>query len=164
MKKIIFAATLFSLFGCATTQQKEPIQQVELTPQTLASHPADKPLVINLTLTGTVYDVADDIDYRRVRVLLPPGDMPMGDLARKLGMTGRKFLLGSFSDLSDLYFGPSLDAGTSSATCGDLFCECQGKKDCNDLDRAGVCFKTSWGCAKIPGRANGCVCLNKKGF
>jgi hypothetical protein len=165
MKKIIFAVTLFSLaVGCTTVQQTGSIKQVELTPQTLASQPADKPWLINLTLTGTVYNVADDIDYSRVRVLLPPGEMAMSDLVRKLGMTRKKFLLGSFSDLSGQYFGPSPDAGTSSATCGDLLCECQGWKDCNDLDRAGLCIKSSWGCAKIPGLPNGCVCLNKKGF
>jgi hypothetical protein len=164
MKKIIFAVTLFSLFGCTTAQQKESIKEVDLTPKTLASQPADKPLLIDLSVSGTVYNVADDIDYSRVRVLLPPGEMAMSDLARKLGMTRKPFVLGSFSDMGGLYFGLSPDAGTSSATCGDLLCECQGYADCNNLDRAGVCFKTSWGCNKVPGLPKGCVCLNKKGF
>ena len=164
MKKIIFAVTLFSLFGCTTVQQKESIKEVELTPQTLASQSSEKPLLINLTLTGTVYNVADDIDYSRVRVLLPVGELPMSDLARKLGMTRKPFLLGSFNDLSGLYFGLPPDAGTSSATCGDLLCQCQGWTDCENLYKAGVCFKTSWGCNKIPGVPRGCVCLNKSGY
>ena len=171
MKKIIFGVTLFSLaltFGC----KHGSVKQVELTPQTLASQSADKPLLIDLTRTGTVYNVADNIDYSRVRALLPTGEMAMSDLARKLGMTGRTFLLGGFDDLSGLYFGrppdggtsDDISGGTSNFTCSDLLCECTGLRDCNKMKRAGVCLKQPWGCAPIPGQPKGCACLNKAGF
>ncbi len=167
MKEIIFAVMLFSLalaFGC----KHGSIKQVELTPQTLASQSADKPLLIDLTRTGTVYNVADNIDYSRVRVLFPTGEMAMSDLARKLGMTGSKFQLGAFSDLSGLYFGQPPDGGisggSSNFTCSKLLCECTGYRDCNKMERAGVCTFNSWGCKPVPGQPKGCVCLNKSGF
>ncbi len=167
MKEIILAVTLFSLalaFGC----KHGSIKQVELTPQTLASQSADKPLLIDLTRTGTVYNVADNIDYSRVRVLFATGEMGMSDLARKLGMTGSNFQLGAFSDLSGPYFGQPPDGGisggTSNFTCSELLCVCTRFRDCDKMHKAGVCTLNSFGCKRIPGQPTGCACLNKAGF
>lgn len=172
MKKIILTVTLVTLtFSFTTAQKTAPIKQLEVTPKTIASQAAGKPLLIDLTRTGTVYKVAGDIDYSRVRVRLSTGEMAMSDLARKLGMTGSKFLLGTFSDLSALDFGlrpgggtfQPPDGGTSPArwSCHDLVCTCTGKPDCRKMGIADVCLTGTVGCAKIPGKPAGCACLDK---
>jgi hypothetical protein len=167
MKRISIAIALASSLLVSACRQTP--QRVQVTAQTLAGQPAGKAYVIDLTRTGTVYDVAAGINYSLVRVRTSTGEMPLSDLARNLGRTG-PILLGTFSDLRAQNFGfppgggtfQPPDGGPVAADCPQTgpdagLCLCKGYKDCNDLDKSGKCLKDGWGCSK-----GSCVCVAKK--
>src|SRR5438132_14305480 len=77
-------ALLVSAFG--QTPQPKAIKRVEVTAQTIASQPASKPYIIDLTRTGTIYVLAAGIDYSRVRVRTSTGEKAMSDLVKRLGI------------------------------------------------------------------------------
>jgi hypothetical protein len=154
MKKIILSVLiLLSAFSFAaaqrgttgqkgTTAQKEkPVKQVQVTAQTIASQPAGKPYVIDLTRNGTIYTLDVGIDYSRVRVRTPKGEMVLSDAIKKVSLkqpqTGGKLLLGSLSDLRD----PRPDGGTiERIDCdGAATCSCKGFSDCLRLVLLGCC-------------------------
>ena len=147
MKKIILGATFLTLaFSFSTAQKTAPIKKVQVTAATIASQPAGKPYVIDLTRNGTVYDMAAGFDYSRVRVRTPRGEMPLSALVKKPGLTaGSKFLLGTASDLRAQNFGfpgggtlqdPGGGGGTSPkitcdpATQPNSLCTCHGFSEC----------------------------------
>lgn len=66
--KAIVAAAVLALASCSTAPQQEPVGPVHVTSETIASQPAGRAYVIDLTHSGTVYDVAPGIDDSRVRV------------------------------------------------------------------------------------------------
>lgn len=174
MKKIILAVTLLSLaLGFSTAQETGSVKKVQVTAQTLASQPADQPYLMDFTRKGTVYEVAAGINYSRVRVRTSTGAMALSDLATKLGVTGGKFLLGTFSDLSAQNFGFPPGGGTLQLPDGGTpvgithdkqngIYTCVGRKDCSELSKSGKCGEIA-GCGKnIDDQGNwGCACLER---
>ena len=134
MKGVLPALVVFACASCSTSPQ------VHVTSQTLATHSASHPYVIDSTRSGTTYDVAGDIDYSRVRVRTASGGlMTMEDfLSRGAGQkTGERLLLGELDDLVVLL--PPDNDGVSEAQCGQGTCTCTGRKDCSDLSKSGKC-------------------------
>lgn len=156
MKKIILAVTLLSLtFVVATAQRKQTIKQEQVTVQTIERRPASKAYVLDLTRKGTIYNIASDVDYNRVRVRTSKGDMTISELLRKSGKNiSGKLRIGMTSDIRIQKLGLSrVGGGALNYSCGDLACSCTGDLDCNDLfssDKCGpiaVCYP------------DGCVCI-----
>jgi hypothetical protein len=178
MKKIILAVTLLTLaLSFTTAQERGSIKRVQVKAETLASQPAGEPYVIDLTRKGAVHEVAEGIDYSRVRVRTSTGEMALSDLARQTGRTG-KLLVGTFSDLSAVGYGfppgtsepPDRDPSEASCNKSAGVCTCTGKKDCNDLGKSGKCMKGGSACGKaganhpVKGASGkwGCDCLAKE--
>jgi hypothetical protein len=168
MKKIILTVTLVTLaFSFTTAQKTAPIKRVEVTAKTIASQPAGKDLVLDLTRSGkVVYNVAADINYSRVRIHTLGGDMPLSDMVRRLGLTGSKFVLGTLIDMSTGEFAPPdggtfqpPDGGTSPVYCFGGYCMCVGPRDCRDMQKAGLCKGKTTVCGG--GKPWGCSCLAK---
>jgi len=180
MKKIILAVTLLSLaLGFSTAQETGSVKKVQVTAQTLASLPANQPYRMDFARKGTVYELAAGLDYSRVRISFR-GDgatwgaydtVALSDVARKLGVTGSKFLLGTFSDLRALDYGFPPGGGTVQPPDGGTVVEfkhdkqngiytCVGRKDCSELSKSGKCGPIA-GCGKnIDDKGNwGCACL-----
>ena len=135
MKSLLLALVVLAFASCSTAAP-----QVQVTSQMLANHSASHPYVIDLTRSGTTYDVAGDIDYSRVRVRTPSrGVMTMEDFLshRGGGKTGERLLLGDLGDLIGLL--PPDAGGVSEAQCGQGTCTCTGRKDCSDLSKSGKC-------------------------
>ena len=135
MKGVLLALVVFAFASCSTSPQ------VQVTSQTLATHSASHPYVIDLTRSGTTYEVAGDIDYSRVRVRTASGGlMTMEDfLSQRAGQkTGERVLLGELDDLVVL-LPPDNNDGVSEAQCGQGTCTCTGRKDCSDLSKSGKC-------------------------
>jgi hypothetical protein len=160
MKTFIVAITLLSLtFVFATAQRRQPIKpeikQEQVTVQTMARQPASKAYVLDLTRRGTIYNIASDVDYNRIRVRTSKGDMTIAELLKKSGknITG-KLRVGMTSDIRIQKLGLArIGRGGLSYDCGNLACSCSGDDDCNDLfssDKCGpiaVCYP------------DGCVCI-----
>lgn len=135
MKSPLLALVVLALASCSTAAP-----QVQVTSQTLATHSTSRPYVIDLTRSGTAYDVAGDIDYSRVRVRTPSGGlMTMEDfLSQRAGQkTGERVLLGDLEDLVGLL--PPDNDSVAEAQCGQGTCTCTGRKDCSDLSKSGKC-------------------------
>jgi len=160
MKKIILAVTLLSLtlvFATAQRRQtiKPEIKQEQVTVQTMARQPASKAYVLDLTRKGTIYNIASDVDYNRVRVRTSKGDMTIAELLKKSGKNiSGKLRVGMTSDIRIQKLGLArAGGGALNYSCGDLACSCSGDDDCNDLfstDKCGpiaVCYP------------DGCVCI-----
>lgn len=165
MKKIILAVTLLTLaFSFTTAQKTVPIKQVQVTAQTIASQPAGKPYVIDLTRNGTIYVVAAGINYSQLRVRTPTGELAGSDLVRRLGSTGSKLLLGTGSDIVQKLKrdtgGTSQPPGGGTSQIYDCshaqVCTCIGFSDCLALyldklckpDDVWLCDKTICACTK----------------
>jgi hypothetical protein len=172
MKKIILSLILVSAALSFTFAQKSnPVKSVDVTARSIASQPADKPLVIDLTHNGTVYNLAAGIDYSRVQVRAATGEIAVDRLTGRF-RTDAPVLLGNAADLRAGHFGFSpndglrvSNPGVSNATCEFGLCGCTGYHDCNDLDRSGTCAVGTWSCGvwKVgPSTGKrGCVCLVK---
>jgi len=161
MKSLSLALVVFGLASCSTAAP-----QVQVTSQTLATHSASHPYVIDLTHSGTTYDVAGDIDYSLVRVRTASGGLTtMEDfLGRGAGRkTGERLLLGELDDLVVLL--PPDSDGVSEAQCGQGTCTCTGRKDCSDLSKSGKCKSgpSDAVCGKGFGGGSkwGCTCAMK---
>ena len=162
---LVLLASAYSRATHSGTIKKETV-----TAQTVASQPAGKPYVLDLTRKGIVYEVATGIDYSRAVVRTSTGEQPMSALARKLGLTG-SFLLGTWRDLSAIDFGFSPGSGTlnppdggpTAAKCDTLVCTCNGRQDCSDLSKSGKCGETAAcgvGKGGKPGKW-GCTCTKR---
>lgn len=145
MKKIIMAVTLLSLaVGFTSAQETGAVKKVQVTEQTLASHPADEPYVIDFTRTetkGAVYEVTADV-VSRVRVRTQTqGEVALSELAKKYGITGSKLLLGMGSDVfQQLKLGSGGTSRRLSYNCNDRgYCHCDGFSDCMLMHLDKVC-------------------------
>ena len=156
MTRLILAAIALSLASCSTAAGP-----VQVTNQTLANYSIDRPYVIDLTHGANTYDIAGDIDYRRVRVRT---DLPVEEFIRhRGGRVGQRFLLGDLRDLTGLL--PSDSGGSVAAECLGGGCTCNGRKDCSDLSKSGKCKSgpDSAACGQGVGGGSGwgCICEKK---
>ena len=143
MKAIILAGAILAVASCSTAPQQEQTGLVHVTSQTIASQPAGSPYVIDLTHSGTAYDVAPGIDHNRVRVRTRFRDeMTMDKFVSSRGgkFASQRLLLGSLDDLIALV--PFPDEVISGLKCdkNSGSCWCSGRKDCSDLSRYGACI------------------------
>jgi len=160
MKRTILAVTVFAVASCSGEREKP----VQVTAQTIASQPAERPYVIDLTRSGASYDVAAGLEYTRLQVRTSTGDMGLNEfVSRRRHSAGKRLLLGSsLDDLIDA-LPPDSGGGVAEATCdrGVNSCYCNGRKDCSDLSKSGKCKSgpsdaicgegagggTGWGCS-----------------
>ena len=165
MKKITLAVTILLVAFGSTTAQRKPItqrkpvfKQVQVTSQTLSRQPGGKAYAINLTRKGTIYTLASGVDYSRVLVRTPKGDMTVADLIQKSGKNVSGVVrIGMTSDIRAQRFGASRmgrpGGGGLNFSCGDLVCACSGEDDCIDMfdtNRCGpiaICYP------------DGCICI-----
>jgi hypothetical protein len=146
MTRIIIAIAALALASCSTAGRERPARQVQVTNQTIASQQAGSPYVIDLTRSGTTYDVAAGIDASRVRVRTSSKEeITLAEFVRrqKGNYAGQRVLLGSLGDLVDV-LPPDGGGAVSEAECkkdprGGGTCTCAGRKDCSDLSRSGKC-------------------------
>jgi len=181
MKKIILAVTLVALvLGIALAQKNSTNSTKEcackecicdVTTEKMAKQPASKAYVIEPG-KGTVYRLAPGIDYSRVRIRTSDGERAMSDLVKPFGKTDDTILVGAFADLSMRVFGqPAGGSGGfgqinrngiagAQRDNGSGTWSCKGYKDCNDLDKSGLCFGGSNGMS-CNQKTHSCVCLAK---
>jgi hypothetical protein len=171
MKKVILAATVLGVaLSLSSAQNKNQVRQVEVSARTVASQPATKPYVLDLTRAGTVYSLGPGTDFSRLLVRTDGGEKSIGNLASQF-RTDKNILIGTLNDLWRINFGfPTVDdiSGpnrVSEAQCKDGVCGCTGKKDCGDLGRSGKCASGTvtcgtWGVGPDKGK-RGCQCLVK---
>jgi hypothetical protein len=161
MKKVALALTLVSLAVSFVIAQKTesvkktPIKEVGVTARTVAARPASKAYVLDLTRKGTIYNLAADVDYSRVRLHTSKGDMTMAELLKKTGRTvSGKLRFGASSDIRALKFSVArIGGGTLNYNCAGFLCTCTGDEDCNDLFTKEACGDLA-GCDD-----RGCWCL-----
>jgi len=157
MKRILAALALLVIAIGFTSGQKKPITQVQVTSQMVKRQPGTKAYTLNLTKSGTIYTVANGVDYSKVSVHTEKGDMTVADLIKKSGknITG-KVRVGMTSDIRTQKLGLARRVGGGGRlnfSCGDLACVCSGDDDCNDLF-------TSTNCGPIAVcYEDGCFCL-----
>jgi hypothetical protein len=162
MKKMILSMAILSLaFGAmtaqrgTTAQRKPAIKQVQITTRTVAKQPAGKAYALDLTRGGTMYNLAAGVDYSRVQIRTPKGDMTVAELIKKSGKNiSGPLRVGMTSDIRTMRLGLKRRVGGGlSFECGGLACVCTGDEDCNDLftsDNCGpiaICYP------------DGCVCI-----
>lgn len=164
---VALALVTLLITAYSRTPQTEAVKKVSVTAKTIASQPAGKPLVLDLTKRGTVYEIDANVNYSQVRIRAAIGER---QLSRKAGATG-KFLVGHGDDLSAINFGfsgggtlPPLDPKPTEAKCDKNTCYCVGPKDCKDLNKAKWCWAELWACGKGDGNNNttnqwGCFCV-----
>jgi len=147
MKKIILVLTFLSLAaGFIAAQKTEsvkktPIKQVPVTARTVATRPAGKSYLLDLTRKGTIYTFGADVDYSRVAVHTAKGQMTMADLLAKTGRTVRgKVRIGMTSDIRTQKFGLArIGGGPLNFNCEGILCSCSGDEDCNDMFTKEAC-------------------------
>ena len=102
MNRIIVAVAVLALASCSTAGDEKQVKEVRVTNQTIATQPAGAPYVIDLTRSGTTYDVAAGIDSSRVRVRTSSKEeMTLTEFVsrQKGNYAGQRLLLGSLNDL-----------------------------------------------------------------
>jgi hypothetical protein len=145
-------------------------QSRDVTAQTLAAQPADKPYTLDLR-SGAVYTVSADV-ASRVLVSTAAGQVKVSDLAKRLGVTGSTLQLVSVSGPTSIP--TNLPTAVPFAQCGKTSCSCTGSstgKDCKDLGNSGLCSQTAAGgitmaCGEIgfgkdEGK-QGCACIKRQ--
>jgi hypothetical protein len=173
MKRLTLAWFLLSLvLACTPYRPTEEIKQVEVTKKSLSGHAADRPYVIDLTRTGTLYEVAAGVDPSLVEVRASTRAVPLGAVARRFAGSDAVLLVGTFDDLNTRGFGfppeGGEDGGGVAAKCDGPtadspgICNCTGKKDCADMSKAGLCTgRGSAVCGKGSNGHWGCSCIAK---
>ncbi len=176
MKKFILALTLVGLALGMSVAQKTSNHDCackdclcEVTAEKIAQQSASKPFLIEPG-KGMVYQLAPGIDYSRVHLRTSAGERSVSNLVKALGTPNDPILLGAFSDMSVRVFGQKAGdaggfnqidrSGVSGAKRDGPTWGCKGYKDCNDLDRSGLCFGGSNGMSCNP-KTHSCVCLAK---
>ena len=141
-----------------------------VTNQTIASQQAGTPYVIDLTRSGTTYDVAAGIDANRVRVRTSSKEeITLAEYVRRQtgNHAGERVLLGSLGDLvgalpPDGGGGSVAEAQCKKSPQGGGTCSCTGRKDCSDLSLSGKCKSgpSDAACGKGYGGGSGfgCIC------
>jgi len=167
MKAIILLGIALAFVSCTTTGQRNSIEPLLVTQESIANQPAGRAYII-VPRTGAVYDVAPGIDYSRVLVRTSSKpEMTVDQYVSGLGLkfAGQEVLLGSLDDLVVVL--PPDDGGGSEADCpsGSGICTCIGRKDCSDLSKKGVCKSgpNDAACGKGFGGGSrwGCSCQKK---
>jgi len=156
MKKIVLAMTLLSLVVSFTAaQKKKPIKQVQVTAREIVNQPTGKAYKIDLTRKGTIYTLADGIDFSRVNVRTAKGEMTMADLIKKSGKSiSGKLRVGMTSDVRTQKLNlTQVGGGGINFSCQNLVCVCTGDIDCQDLFTTGQCGDIAI-CYE-----DGCICL-----
>ena len=133
MKKSVTTLTLVALaFGFSfTAAQQNRVRQIEVTPQTIASQPASKPYVLNLS-SHTIYELSAGIDLSRLRIRTSQGEVASSELIRHATGTGRSFL-GRAGDMRTEILEPGarkIGPG-SDKTAGFVNCAAGKKADCH---------------------------------
>ena len=134
---VVAAITLAML--TATYSQTPPsakLRKVKVTPRTIASQPAGKPLVIDLTHTGTIYALAAGIDCSRVRLRTLSGEKVMCSVVKQLGTRG-ELLVGN-DRIEDLYSKAGLSSkaragGSNQFTCTTPGAGMEGSCKCTNI-------------------------------
>ncbi len=164
-------ALLVSAYSRAT--QSGTSNKVTVTAQTIASQPAGKSYVIDLTRKGTDYEVAADV-ASRVRIRSAKGEIALSDLIREMGLTGSLFLLTASPGGGTIIPPNGVTRATQNAN--GTMAACKGAsngKDCKDLTSSGLCsgglvcgtLGSNWGKGKDGvqyGGQKGCACATKK--
>jgi hypothetical protein len=167
MKRISIALALALALLVSARSQTPPsgtIKQVEVTSQTITSQPAGKSYLIDLTRNGTIYNVATSMDYSRVRVRTAAGEVALSEVAKQIGNTGGKLLIGTVSDMRARNPSPAGGAaGTRGVvaqpyTCTNSACKCTGFSDCLLMDLDNICKKGTQICDLKTGN---CYCVKK---
>lgn len=113
------------------------MKQVSVSSKVLASQAAGKPYSLNLTRTGTVYNLDANLDYNRIQVHTAKGNMTMAELVKKSGKEVKgKAVIGMTSDIRAMRIALTRVGGGGRGLgydCGDLACICSGEDDCIDL-------------------------------
>jgi hypothetical protein len=143
MKKVTIAITFLVIaFSLSLAQRTVPTARTKVvSAKTVSGLPAGKKYEVDLTRKGTIYNLAADVDYSRVRVRTAKGEMSMADLLKKTGktMTG-KVRVGMTSDIRSQKLGLArLGGGRLNFNCEGLLCSCSGDDDCNDMFTTGGC-------------------------
>ena len=149
MKRIsvsIFVILILALLVYAQSQiPSGTIKRVDVTAQTIASQPAGKPFVLDLTNRGTIYTLAAGIDHSRLRVRLAGSEVAVSDTVKKIGSSSSKLFLGTLDDMSGQNFffpkvgGSQPAAAAAQYTCSSGACQCEGFSDCLRLRLDKLC-------------------------
>jgi hypothetical protein len=144
MKKLAIALILLLLgltFSFSATPQKE-IRRIQVTAQAITSQPPAKPYVLDLSRSGTVYELSAGIDISRLRVRTSQGEVAFSEIIRNASGTGRSFL-GRASDMrteilepGSRKIGPGGDKTAGFVNCAagkKADCHCAGWRDCIGL-------------------------------
>jgi hypothetical protein len=126
------------LAGLSVISHAQTGRLTEVTAQTVAQLATGTPVVLDLTRRGTVYGVAVGIDYRRVRIRTSRGEMPLSDLANRLGPGAGKLVVGTLADMKARLV-PLTSRAALPHTCDGSFCLCQGFADCWVCQAVGDC-------------------------
>jgi hypothetical protein len=162
---------LWLTVACSPALQADKIRPEHVTLQQVKGHRADKPYVVGVT-RGTLLEVAPDVDPSLVQVRDSAGTVPLSVLARRFAGSGTPILIGTLDDLNAHGFGLPPDVGPPgvAASCDGPtanspgICNCTWRRDCKDMDHAGLCAggsNKSAVCGKDKKGHWGCSCLAK---
>jgi hypothetical protein len=135
-------------------------KSIDVTPKMIATQPAEKPYVIDLSGDGTTYTVAASV-ANRVRIRTAKGEMELTDALKELGLAGSKYLIGTAKGLRAVNFGrrrspnnSNIAARSTGYSCApETFCTCNPNSttDCFTLSRAecrdSILYCTNYICA-----------------
>lgn len=173
----ILARTSLSLLllslivACGPKSHDTDVKQVQVTGHDLKDHSVDNPYIADAVSGGTVYELPGGTDQRIVQVRSPI-DVPLRVLAGRFS-SGSVLSIGRLADLETVGFGFPGDAqgepGVSASCDGPSaespgICNCTGKKDCSDMNKAGMCTGGSNQSAVCGQGSNGhwgCSCVAK---
>ena len=158
--------------ACTPGRQADEIKEVQVTEDQLRAHSADNPYVVELTRGGTLYEVPAGVDPAPIEVRTA-AEVPLSVLARRFEGSGNSLLIGTLNDLNTRGFGfppDTQDGGGAEAGCigpsadSPGICNCTGKRDCQDMNKAGLCTggsNNSAVCGKGSNGKWGCSCIAK---
>jgi hypothetical protein len=159
------------MVACTPNWHDGDVKQVQVTKDSLEDHSIDNPYVVDATHGGTVYEVTAGAERRLVQVRAPV-DVPLRVLARRFS-GGSSLRIGTLGDLETVGFGfpddaqgePGVEASCDGPSAGSPgICNCTGKKDCSDMNKAGMCTGGSNQSAVCGQGSNGhwgCSCVAK---
>ncbi len=113
-------------FGAAQVE----IKRIQVTAQSIANQPPGKPYILDLSQTGTIYELAAGVDFNRLRVRTYQSEVTITDLMRGAGRTGRSFL-GRASDMRQEVLEPGARRAPGGKTAGFVNCAGGKKTDCH---------------------------------
>lgn len=172
--RALLALFIVSLVVACSPEQEHRIKDVTISEDVLEDHSSTNPYQADVTRSGTIYRVPGSVDPSIIDVVVAD-NVPFSTLAKRFDGVRSDILIGTLSDLSDRDFGFPDDAEDdpdSEAKCdpkvpGEVpLCNCTGKRDCNDMNKAGLCHggsNISASCGKDAAGKWGCTCMRKGG-